>query len=394
MASLPQSMPNPWLHLPAQPPYVLAEDAEEISRFNGRAVRQASGADRTEVHLDVLPEPFLGDPAAPVVLLALNPGFAEADRRWHADPAFIALCRANLEHRPSPYPFYLLNPTLSAPGTRWWLRRLSPLLAVVPREVVARRVLCVEYFGYHSVGFAHSRLRVPSQQYSFMLVRQALRRGAVVVLTRGERLWRAAVPELAAYPHLYRLHSVQNTIISRGNCPAGFDAIVQALTRPEVGTPVLWTPPSGSGHSEERPAPRSAAPSAEHGTVDVPPTPLAAPLEDGFSSRSLAVIRDWVGRQPGQDLTIRPRHDAPVVVYYRGRKVLELKPVERGISAYLQLPTPTELELHRSRLSDRDIRLFEHHGYSQPYLRFTLRTDGGVALARAILHGRLRASAW
>ena len=60
-------MNNPWRHLPDIPPFVLDSDRRAIEEFN------ASASADTHVHLDLLPEPFLGNKDAPVVLLNLNP---------------------------------------------------------------------------------------------------------------------------------------------------------------------------------------------------------------------------------------------------------------------------------------------------------------------------------
>lgn len=216
---------NPWPDLPLEPPYALQSDRPILERFNQDA--------RPEhvIHLDLLPEPFLGAPDAPVVLLGLNPGFAPEDRVPHSDPTFQALSRAQLCHAPSPYPFLLLNPTVQAPGRRWWEAKLARLLEACGRERVTRGILCVEYFSYHSRRFAHAKIRVPSQAYSFSLVRAALRREALIVLMRAERLWLETIPELAAYRRLFRLRSRQNVVLSAANCPDGFDAVVAALQR-------------------------------------------------------------------------------------------------------------------------------------------------------------------
>ncbi len=64
---------NPWQRLPLLKPFVLPEDKSPLSSFN------ASASDDFFVHLELLPEPFLGSPNAPVVVLGLNPGFKEAD---------------------------------------------------------------------------------------------------------------------------------------------------------------------------------------------------------------------------------------------------------------------------------------------------------------------------
>ena len=216
-------MLNPWLDLPRFGPFVLPDDDAAITSFNQTAT------ELMKVHRELLPEPFLGDPKAPVVLLSLNPGFSDDDAGCHADPTFSRLSRANLEHGASDHPFYLLHPSIRGPGRNWWDQRLGRLLEATAREIVARRVLCVEYFGYHSKRFAHQRLRLSSQDYGFFLVRQAIARRAVIVLTRSRQLWFEAVSELEAYSRLFLLRSVQNTTIRPRNCPSGFSDIVAAL---------------------------------------------------------------------------------------------------------------------------------------------------------------------
>lgn len=216
-------MDNPWTALPLEPPYVLESDVEAVRAFNDGALEPRV------IHLELIPEPFLGVPDAPVVLLNLNPGFTDDDLSWHEDPEFKAQSLANLAHRASPYPFYLLNPDLRAPGVRWWTRKLRALIERVGLERVASRLLCVELFPYHSRRFGHGALGLPSQEYGFELVRNALGRNAIVVVMRGWKFWRAAVPELEEYPRRFALRSVQNVSITPRNCPEGFDQIVAAI---------------------------------------------------------------------------------------------------------------------------------------------------------------------
>ena len=97
-------MQNPWVTLPATPPYVFPDDAEAIGRFNKTA------DDSYRYHLDILPEPFLGRPDAPVVLLNLNPGYSGDEERFHhLDDYFRETALANLAHREQEYPFYFLD---------------------------------------------------------------------------------------------------------------------------------------------------------------------------------------------------------------------------------------------------------------------------------------------
>jgi len=173
---------NPWGDLPAEPPYVLPIDHEAV-------------AGARDLQLDALPVPYVGDPAqAAVYILALNPGLAGEPERISADAR--EQNRLGLTFA-STYPFWSLDPRLAGTGGyEWWRPRLQRLADEVGWDVVHRRVMCVQYLPYHSRTFSASRLRIPSQRYSFWLVSEAARSGKVVVIARGHRLWTGAVPEL------------------------------------------------------------------------------------------------------------------------------------------------------------------------------------------------------
>jgi hypothetical protein len=213
---------NPWSNLPSNEPYVLPLDGPPIEVFNRRA--KANHV----IHLEVVPEPFLGDPIAPVVLLNLNPGYVEDDREVHHDPAFNVAARANLLHAHTAWPLYLLDPSLPSPGQDWWRKKLAALIAAVgSMHVVASRVFVAEVHGYHSRRFHHG-LRIPSQRYTFSLVEDAIERGAKIVAMRGMHVWLREVPRLASVP-LIQLRNPQNPCISPRNCPESFDEIARAV---------------------------------------------------------------------------------------------------------------------------------------------------------------------
>lgn len=216
------NLPNPWLDLPAEKPYVLPCDRNAVDRFNVRS------SERHRIHLEALPEPFIGLPGAPVVLLNLNPGFSTQDPMVHARQDVAALIRANLEHRTTGF-YYFERAFDATPGGGWWRQRLGPVVNGASLQAVATRVLVVELFGYHSVGWK-AGCNVPSQLYSIELVRSALGRDAIVVAMRARRQWEQLVPELADYGRLYSLNSVQNVTLSPRNCPAGWTEMMLALS--------------------------------------------------------------------------------------------------------------------------------------------------------------------
>lgn len=213
---------NPWLELPAGSEYVLREDKGAIEAFNARA------SVWHQIHWEIVPEPYLGDPNAPVVLLNLNPGFVESDQVVHTDNVFNGAAIENLEHRRAVFPLYLLDPSLpESPGRSWWTKKLRALIAATDLEAVANRVFVVEIHGYHSKRFS-PRLKVPSQQYSRELLISALNRRAELVVMRGVRHWLDLVPELSRVPALKVVRNVQNPTISPKNVST-FQRMVDAI---------------------------------------------------------------------------------------------------------------------------------------------------------------------
>jgi len=225
-------IPNPWTELPDAAPYVLKSDATLIAGANQSASRKKIVT--LQIHTDVLPEPYIGAVhSAPIVLLNLNPSFGENDYIYYARPEAYKASRGNLLHEPAEYPFIFLNPRLAdatnPAGPEWWSRRLRQLVATCGVHDVANGLACIEQFPYHSRNFQPLKNTLPSQQYTFQLVRQAMQRSAVIVMMRAKRFWLKAVPELAQYPFI-ETKSVRNATLSPNNLPAGvFDQIVARL---------------------------------------------------------------------------------------------------------------------------------------------------------------------
>lgn len=213
---------NPWARLPHSPPFVLDADEISVLAFNRRAK-----ADH-RLRFTLLPGPFAGDPAASIVFLGLNPGVSKDDAKYQAAPAFRDAIRHNLVHAPSEYPFYFLNPDLSAPGCEWWRKRLSSLLKHFTSAQVARSILCIDYFPYPSRKF-HTKMAAPSQEYGISLVRRALSRSAIVIILRGFRKWTTAIPELLHYDRRFSLSSYRCSYITERNCPGGFSHIMARI---------------------------------------------------------------------------------------------------------------------------------------------------------------------
>jgi len=218
-------MDNPWTQLRSEPPFCLASDCTMLQDYNSAATKDH------RLHLELLPDPFIGSKHAPIVLLQLNPGFDPKDRLHHNDPVFARLCRGNLQHRASDFPFYYLSPETTCPGRYYWESKLRQPIQLAGRNKVSNSFFCVEYFPYHSRKFAHERLVVPSRDYGFQLVRDSVQRNALVIVMRGKRPWVTQVPELEGYRRLAEVRNPRNPTISQGNLPRFFDDIKRILGR-------------------------------------------------------------------------------------------------------------------------------------------------------------------
>jgi len=211
---------NPWLDTPNKNPFILPSDEMAIRVFNRHA------SPDFEIHTNLVPEPFFGPFNAPIVVLLLNPGVDDDDARAHRSPKLRAKLLRNLRRDDSEMPHVHLGSHDRHPGALWWGRAVDQLGC---RERVARSILAIQYFPYHSRRFAHSSIRLPSQEFTFALVRRAISRGAVIVQARGLDYWLGAVPELAAHSPWIRPSNVRRLLLSRGNLGKSFTVIQNAV---------------------------------------------------------------------------------------------------------------------------------------------------------------------
>lgn len=225
-------MKNPWTNLPSRGRLVLSEDRPFIQQFNERLID--GPRDERWIRDDWVPEPFFGNPKAPVVVLLANPGVDRegSDDALHARRDFRSALRASLDHTSSTSHFWLQPRWSRTPGGRWWLSATRELSEDVGTESVASGLFCVEFFPYHSSKFGQAHLRLPSQQYTFHLIREAIDRDATIVCARGESYWLGAVPELAGRrtETIFKVNSKsRSAAVSRANLGKGYDRVATRL---------------------------------------------------------------------------------------------------------------------------------------------------------------------
>ncbi len=220
------AMKNPWAEIPGRAPYVLPQDVEYLNAWNELHRHRP----RFQVRLDYPPEPFLGRRDAPLVLLQANPALGPADGKMWASSKVVAYALESVSS-PKGAPFFWLRDELAwTAGANWWRPRTAALRTL--RKDLANHMLSVEFHGYHSRSWQALPVTLPSQLYSFHLVREAMRRDAVVVVVRAWREWQVAVPGLAQYERLVRTRSAQTSHVTPRNVesPDKWKIIRQALS--------------------------------------------------------------------------------------------------------------------------------------------------------------------
>src|SRR4051812_2869711 len=134
----------------------------------------------------MLREPFLGRTGAPVVLLTGNPRFRDDDLKTHSRPEVRDRLAAMLRQEPIGLPLVWLDPELSdTTGAVWYQSRWRELLEACGVEAVAHNVAVYESMPYHSRDLGAVRTRIPSQDYTDDLVRDALKEARIVIWQRA-----------------------------------------------------------------------------------------------------------------------------------------------------------------------------------------------------------------
>ena len=207
-------MRNPWFDLPEKAPFLLPIDRPYVEahnkllkqtsnetsarRFNKGIIvddEQLSTYDRVRIHAEAIPEPFSGIRSAPIVILLANPKL-EVDPKKRPNAAQAALIKKGLTS-PIGLPFFAISDEFKGTGAHnWWWPKLEQLCGDVGFDTVANNIQVIELHGYHSLKYMSPMRNFPSQEFQFYLVRQAIERGALIVVPWTVKHWQASVPEL------------------------------------------------------------------------------------------------------------------------------------------------------------------------------------------------------
>lgn len=214
-------MKNPWLEI-IENNLVLEEDKPLIDTFNRKTKKKEN-----QIDTSLPPEPFVGDiNNAEVFILSLNPGIKKTadiniDREYNKKfPDFEKQVIDNIhQNLDKEYPHFYLNPkNCLSEGFKYWTSKLSDLIENKDDlKKLSKKICTLEYFPYHSVNFKKPKDQLPSQKYTFEIVKKAMKNNKIIVLMRGMKIWKKEIKGLEEYNKLIQLNSPQNPKISEKN---------------------------------------------------------------------------------------------------------------------------------------------------------------------------------
>ncbi len=239
---------NPWKDVAANwqeelkkkaPRFVLEKDEAVVLEYKTRSKN-------CELHLDVLPQPFIGDPQkAKFWILNMNPSYSAQDvidMRTGQDknlPQRQALMLESFTLKPS-VPFYAVDESFHTipedspwvghvDGTwQWWMKSLigrkSGALCCNGDVTLAKHFFVLELFPYHSKSFGSGLKKILTQTAHFNFIEHLIKWGAEndkIFILRGTD-WPSLIEKWCGRAFLYEskrvFHRVsQSAVISENN---------------------------------------------------------------------------------------------------------------------------------------------------------------------------------
>jgi len=241
-------MENPWKNLIQEineegfnGNYVLKEEQAIVEKFNEKLKGYNNKDKEYSIHTEIMPAPFMGDVHnAPIVILMLNPGYDPTEEENGFYKNYMHYWKNEIVHIPSipDYPFFALDVEYCK-SSPYWGNKLKFLLEHTDRRTLAKKICTIQLFPYQSKNYKpiYKKLikeenfdnYLPSQDYNFELVKNAMDRNAIIIIARGKNAWFEAVKGLKNYPNKHFTRSSQNITISSNNLPDVFDEIIKKI---------------------------------------------------------------------------------------------------------------------------------------------------------------------
>jgi hypothetical protein len=217
---------NPWAGFRYSDSMLHPDDAESVEFHNS-----SSKADY-QFLLHLAPEPWIGSLQGNLLVLYSNPGATQDNlnkvlQLKHNEVMEKSI--SNLNQEITSFPHFHFDPELKdTEGGKWFRSKYRWLIEETSDRAVSENLITCELAPYHSVKWKIPRRKLPTQEFTYEIIRNAMSRDAVILLARTPKVWLENLPELEKYPKMFRPNSI-NASISPKNYPGNFDKIIEAV---------------------------------------------------------------------------------------------------------------------------------------------------------------------
>lgn len=183
-----EKVENPWKKTD-RPNFYLEEDAKKIKVFN-----ESLGKHPLYIDLELMPEPYIGNPKANVIFLFTNPGLkGNENDNYEKFPDFRKVLEKNLTHDNTDYPYFYLDPKFEkTDGGKWIRKRMSKIIDKIGDKELSEKIFTIQLHPYHSNEFKEFKEPLEGHNYSMHLLSEAIKRKALIVFTRSHSEWDSA----------------------------------------------------------------------------------------------------------------------------------------------------------------------------------------------------------
>lgn len=227
---------NPWLTFNPREdePKVHPTDLPFFQGFNkGMGARKGSDKKNYLLSEHLEPHPYLGNPKADVLVLMANPGVNEKEKnpKFRMNASKLEQNRRNLRHEDSEsFRSRIDSPNQPEMESAWFKPRVRELVAKTSVERVSQGLFLVNFHAYHSRSWHPIPFTFPTQHYSFNLVCEAVKRDALIIMSRNMLGWFTAVPDLFDHKNRVEFLSTRSVYLTEGNLgKSAFKKILERL---------------------------------------------------------------------------------------------------------------------------------------------------------------------
>lgn len=223
-------MENPWLTFY---PKENAPKFHDLDRAHAQAFNKAlEGHNEYKLAEHLEPYPYWGNPNANIFVLLANPGISkrETDVSFRINPENVNRNLGNLRHESADsFLSWVHSPDNPERESEWLIPRIRKVVHETSLERVSSGLFLINYHPYNSISWYPIPFTFETQRYSFHLVSEAMKRNALIIMSRNKLGWFTAIPGLYEYKNRVTFVSSRSVHISQENL--GSEAYENLLKR-------------------------------------------------------------------------------------------------------------------------------------------------------------------